>query len=58
MTLLFLDADILSYCDRNGRNLAKIRIQFENLIKPTEEKVAVKLKQQFTEINDNTRQVR
>lgn len=53
----FIGIEVLSYGDQKNTNILKIRKQFENIIQPMEEMAAKKLKQQFGEIFDNTRQV-
>lgn len=53
----FIDIDNLAYGIRNNNNLIKIRMHFENIIKPTEEKVAAKLKKQLCDDYEDPRQV-
>lgn len=56
-SLIFAEIDILSYGPENHNNLRKIQIVFENVIQPTEEKVALKLKKQFIDVFEDTREV-
>lgn len=57
MENLFTDIDILSYGIRHNNVLTKMQILFENMIKPTEERVAAKLKQELSKEFEETRQV-
>lgn len=55
---IFPDLDILTYGIRNNNNLSKMQIMFENIIRPTEERVALKLKQELNKEFEETRQVK
>ncbi|XP_066245842.1 cytoplasmic dynein 2 heavy chain 1 [Euwallacea similis] len=51
----FKDLEILSYED--SHDLSKSRKEFEYLLQPAEERVALKLKKQLMTVNTNTRQL-
>lgn len=50
--------DALQYGIRTEQSWKKAKKQFEYLLQPAEERVAVKLKKQLSNINANTRQVK
>ncbi|CAG9772440.1 unnamed protein product [Ceutorhynchus assimilis] len=53
----FKDLEVFTYEDTISNDLLKARKEFEYLLQPAEEKVALKLKKQLMSINANTRQL-